>query len=136
MAFRRPGLKITDAILSDLPVLTGTIRRCRPARSAPKTASSGARDAPDARAGLSNGLSWARSGELRETTVAYLGISGWKLIGSIFVAYTIFVNDVISELRDSKFRPEQAIATFDISVVDQNERTSSAARKRFCFRKN
>ena len=65
---------------------------------------------------------WARTGELRETAVAFLGINEWKFLGPIFVGDTIFVNYKISELRDSKSKPTQAIAVFDVSIVDQNER--------------
>ena len=66
---------------------------------------------------------------MRETAVAFLGISDWKFIEPIFVGDTIFVNYRISELRDSKSRPTQAIATFDVSVVDQNDRIVQRGKK-------
>ena len=49
-----------------------------------------------------HGLMWARTGELRETAVAFLGIGEWKFVGPIFIGDTIFVNYRIVELRDSK----------------------------------
>jgi acyl dehydratase len=76
-----------------------------------------------------HGLMWARTGELRETAVAFLGINQWKFVGPIFVGDTIFVNYRIAELRDSQSRPTQAIATFDVEVVNQDERVVQRGRK-------
>ena len=76
-----------------------------------------------------HGLMWARTGELRETAIAFLGISDWKFVGPIFIGDTIFVNYRIAELRDSKSKPTQAIATFDVEVVDQDERVVQRGRK-------
>jgi acyl dehydratase len=76
-----------------------------------------------------HGLMWARTGELRETAIAFLGISDWKFVGPIFIGDTIFVNYRIAELRDSKSRPTQAVATFDVDVVNQNERVVQQGRK-------
>jgi acyl dehydratase len=72
---------------------------------------------------------WARTGELRETAIAFLGISDWKFVGPIFVGDTIFVNYVLAELRDSRSRPTQAIANFDVQVVKQNGMVVQSGRK-------
>ena len=50
-------------------------------------------------------------------------------VGPIFIGDTIFVNYRIVELRDSKSRPTQAIATFDVEVVDQTDRVVQRGRK-------
>src|SRR5206468_1809678 len=76
-----------------------------------------------------HGLMWARTGELRATAVAFLGIDGWKFIGPIFIGDTIFVNYRIAELRDSKSRPTQAIATFDVEIVNQEGTVVQQGRK-------
>jgi acyl dehydratase len=76
-----------------------------------------------------HGLMWARTGELRETAVAFLGISDWKFIEPVFVGDTIFVNYQISELRESKSRPTQAIATFDVAIVNQDNRIVQRGKK-------
>jgi hypothetical protein len=39
------------------------------------------------------------------------------------------VNYRIAELRDSRSRPTQAIATFDVEVVDQDDRILQTGRK-------
>jgi acyl dehydratase len=72
---------------------------------------------------------WPRTGELRETAIAFLGISDWKFVGPIFIGDTIFVNYQISELRDSQSRPTQAIAVFDVSVVNQDDTIVQRGRK-------
>jgi acyl dehydratase len=123
MAFRSPGRTITDADLVGFAGLTGDYSELHTSEVYAKNSQFGRRVAHGL-LGLAyaHGLMWARTGELRETAVAFLGINEWQFLGPIFVGDTIFVNYKISELRDSKSRPTQAIAVFEVSVVDQNER--------------
>ena len=123
MEFRSPGRTITDADLVGFAGLTGDYSELHTSEVYAKNSQFGRRVAHGL-LGLAyaHGLMWARTGELRETAVAFLGINEWKFLGPIFVGDTIFVNYTISELRDSKSRPTQAIAVFDVSVVDQNDR--------------
>jgi len=76
-----------------------------------------------------HGLMWPRTGELRETAIAFLGIESWKFVGPIFVGDTIFVNYVLAELRDSRSRPTQAIAGFDVELVKQDGSVVQSGRK-------
>ena len=130
MAFRSPGRTITDADLMAFAGLTGDYSELHTSDVYAKASQFGRRVA-HGMLGLAyaHGLMWARTGELRETAVAFLGISDWKFLGPIFVGDTIFVNYAIVELRDSKSRPTQAIATFDVSVVTQDERIVQQGRK-------
>jgi acyl dehydratase len=130
MAFRSPGRTITDADLVGFAGLTGDFSELHTSDVYAKNSQFGRRVA-HGMLGLAyaHGLMWARTGELRETAIAFLGISDWKFIEPIFVGDTIFVNYRISELRDSKSRPTQAIATFDVAIVDQNDRTVQRGRK-------
>jgi acyl dehydratase len=123
MAFRSPGRTITDADLVGFAGLTGDYSELHTSEVYAKNSQFGRRVAHGL-LGLAyaHGLMWARTGELRETAVAFLGINEWKFLGPIFVGDTIFVNYKISELRDSKSMPTQAIAVFDVSVVNQNDR--------------
>jgi acyl dehydratase len=123
MSFRSPGRTITDADLVGFAGLTGDYSELHTSEVYAKNSQFGRRVAHGL-LGLAyaHGLMWARTGELRETAVAFLGINEWKFLGPIFVGDTIFVNYKISELRDSKSKPTQAIAVFDVSVVDQNDR--------------
>ncbi len=76
-----------------------------------------------------HGLMWPRTGELRETAIAFLGIEDWRFVGPIFVGDTIFVEYEIASLRDSKSRPTQAIATFDVKLVNQDGAVVQQGRK-------
>lgn len=130
MAFRSPGRTITDADLVGFAGLTGDFSELHTSDVYAKNSQFGRRVA-HGMLGLAyaHGLMWARTGELRETAIAFLGISEWKFLEPIFLGDTIFVNYQICELRESRSRPTQAIATFDVSVVDQNGRVVQRGRK-------
>lgn len=130
MAFRSPGRTITDADLVGFAGLTGDYSELHTSDVYAKHSQFGRRVA-HGMLGLAyaHGLMWARTGELRETAVAFLGIDGWKFVAPIFVGDTIFVNYAIAELRDSRSRPGQAIAVFDVEVVDQNGNVLQRGRK-------
>ncbi len=130
MAFRSPGRTITDADLIAFAGLTGDYSELHTSEVYARASQFGRRVA-HGMLGLAyaHGLMWARTGELRETAVAFLGIGDWKFVGPIFVGDTIFVNYRIAELRESKSRPTQAIATFDVELVDQDERVVQRGRK-------
>lgn len=130
MSFRSPGRTITDADLVSFAGLTGDFSELHTSDVYAKASQFGRRVA-HGMLGLAyaHGLMWARTGELRETAIAFLGISDWKFVGPIYIGDTIFVNYQIAELRESKSRPTQAIATFDVALVDQNERLLQQGRK-------
>ena len=130
MAFRSPGRTITDADLVGFAGLTGDFSELHTSDVYARSSQFGRRVAHGL-LGLAyaHGLMWPRTGELRETAIAFLGISDWKFVGPIFVGDTIFVNYQISELRDSKSRPTQAIAVFDVSVMNQDDTIVQRGRK-------
>jgi acyl dehydratase len=130
MSFRSPGRTITDADLVAFAGLTGDFSELHTSDVYAKNSQFGRRVA-HGMLGLAyaHGLMWARTGELRETAVAFLGISDWRFIAPIFVGDTIFVDYRIAELRDSKSRPTQAIATFDVDVVNQDGTIVQQGRK-------
>src|SRR5215471_13919291 len=130
MSFRSPGRTITDADLVAFAGLTGDHSELHTSDVYAKSSQFGRRVA-HGMLGLAyaHGLMWARTGELRETAVAFLGISDWKFVGPIFVGDTIFVDYRIAELRDSKSKPTQAIATFEVELVNQNGQVVQRGRK-------
>lgn len=130
MAFRSPGRTITDADLVGFAGLTGDYSELHTSDVYAKNSQFGRRVAHGL-LGLAyaHGLMWPRTGELRETAIAFLGINEWKFVGPIFVGDTIFVNYTLAELRDSKSRPSQAIAIFDVAVVNQDERVVQQGKK-------
>ena len=123
MSFRSPGRTITDADLVAFAGLTGDYSELHTSDVYAKSSQFGRRVA-HGMLGLAyaHGLMWPRTGELRDTAIAFLGISDWRFVGPIFVGDTIFVNYRIAQLRDSKSKPTQAIALFDVELVTQDGR--------------
>ena len=130
MSFRSPGRTITDADLVAFAGLTGDYSELHTSDVYARNSQFGRRVA-HGMLGLAyaHGLMWARTGELRDMAVAFLGISDWRFTGPIFIGDTIFVDYAIAELRDSRSRPTQAIATFDVAVVNQHDVTVQQGRK-------
>jgi acyl dehydratase len=130
MAFRSPGRTITDADLVAFSGLTGDYSELHTSDVYARNSEFGRRVA-QGMLGLAyaHGLMWARTGELRDTAIAFLGIGDWKFVAPIFVGDTLFVNYRLAELRDSRSRPTRAIATFDVELVNQDERVLQRGRK-------
>jgi len=130
MRFRSPGRTILDADLIGFAGLTGDYSELHTSDVYAKASQFGRRVA-HGMLGLAyaHGLMWARTGELRETAVAFLGIEDWRFLDPIFVGDTIFVDYVLAELRDSRSRPSQAIAIFEVAVVNQDGATVQRGRK-------
>jgi len=130
MQFRSPGRTVTDADLVGFAGLTGDFSELHTSDIYAKSSQFGRRVA-HGMLGLAyaHGLMWARTGELRETAIAFLGISDWRFLGPIYVGDTIFVNYTLAELRDSKSRPTQAIASFDVELIKQDGTVAQRGRK-------
>jgi acyl dehydratase len=130
MRFRSPGRTVLDADVIGFAGLTGDYSELHTSDVYARASQFGRRVA-HGMLGLAyaHGLMWARTGELRETAVAFLGIEDWKFVGPIFVGDTIFVDYVLAELRDSRSRPTQAIATFDVAVIKQDGAVVQRGRK-------
>jgi len=130
MEFRSPGRTIPDADLVAFAGLTGDYSELHTSDVYARSSQFGRRVA-HGMLGLAyaHGLMWARTGELRHTAIAFLGINEWKFVGPIFVGDTIFVNYRIAELRDSKSKPTQAIAIFEVEVETQDKRIVQRGRK-------
>ena len=130
MSFRSPGRTITDADIVAFAGLTGDYSELHTSDVYAKSSQFGRRVA-HGMLGLAyaHGLMWPRTGELRETAVAFLGIADWRFVGPIFIGDTIFVNYRLAELRDSKSKPTQAVATFDVEVVNQDGQVVQRGRK-------
>jgi acyl dehydratase len=130
LAFRSPGRTIGEADLIGFAGLTGDFSELHTSDVYAKASQFGRRVA-HGMLGLAyaHGLMWARTGELRPTVIAFLGMSDWRFVGPIYIGDTIFVNYVIAEIRDSASKPGQAIVTFDVEVVDQDDRVVQKGRK-------
>lgn len=130
LTFRSPGRTITEADVVAFAGLTGDYSELHTSEVYARASQFGRRVA-HGMLGLAyaHGLMWPRTGELRETAIAFLGISDWRFLGPIFIGDTIFVNYALAELRDSKSKPTQAIATFDVELVNQDGRVVQRGRK-------
>jgi len=130
MSFRSPGRTITEADIVAFAGMTGDYSELHTSEVYARHSQFGRRVA-HGMLGLAyaHGLMWPRTGELRETAIAFLGINEWKFVGPIFVGDTIFVDYRIAELRDSKSRPTQAIAIFDVELVNQDGQVVQRGRK-------
>lgn len=130
LEFRSPGRTITDADLVGFAGLTGDFSELHTSDVYAEASQFGRRVA-HGMLGLAyaHGLMWPRTGELRQTAIAFLGISDWRFRGPVFVGDTIFVEYEIVELRDSKSKPDQAIATFDVKLVNQSGGVVQQGRK-------
>jgi acyl dehydratase len=130
MSFRSPGRTITEADIVAFAGLTGDYSELHTSEVYARSSQFGRRVA-HGMLGLAyaHGLMWPRTGELRETAIAFLGIGDWRFVGPIFVGDTIFVDYRIAELRDSKSKPTQAIATFDVELVNQDGAVVQRGRK-------
>src|SRR5438552_13999990 len=130
MSFRSPGRTITDADLVAFSGLTGDYSELHTSEVYAKSSQFGRRVA-HGMLGLAyaHGLMWPRTGELRETAIAFLGINDWRFVGPIFIGDTIFVNYTLAELRDSKSRPTQAIGSFVLEVMEHENPVVNRGRQ-------
>ena len=121
MEFLSPGRTITDADLVGFAGLTGDFSELHTSDVYARSSQFGRRVA-HGMLGLAyaHGMMWARTGEFRQSAIAFLGISDWKFVAPLFVGDTMFVRYVVRELRDSKSRPTQAIASFDVQILNQD----------------
>jgi acyl dehydratase len=130
LSFRSPGRTITDADLVGFAGLTGDFSELHTSDVYAQASQFGRRVA-HGMLGLAyaHGLMWARTGELRQTIIAFLGIGDWRFIAPIYIGDTLFVNYVIASMRDSSSKPTQAIVTFDVELVDQDSRLVQKGQK-------
>lgn len=130
LSFRSPGRTITDADVLGFAGLTGDFSEVHTSDVYAKASQFGRRIA-HGMLGLAyaHGLMWPRTEMLRHTAIAFLGISDWRFVAPIFIGDTIFVNYSVAELRDSRSKPDQAIVTFDVEVVDQDGRVCQRGQK-------
>jgi acyl dehydratase len=78
---------------------------------------------------LAHGLMWPRTGAMRDIAVALLGVSDWRFRRPIFLGDTIHVRYRIAEMRDSRRYPDQAIVTFEVSLLGEDDAVLQEGRK-------
>jgi acyl dehydratase len=130
LEFASPSRTVTESDVVQFAGLTGDYSELHTSEEFAKKTDYGRRVA-HGMLGLAyaHGLMWARTGELRDCAIAFLGISDWRFRGPIFLGDTIRVRYTISELRESASRPGQAIATFDVKVLNQDDEVVQEGKK-------
>lgn len=130
MEFLSPGRTITDADLVGFAGLTGDFSELHTSDVYAQSSQFG-RKVAHGMLGLAyaHGLMWARTGEFRQSAIAFLGINDWKFVAPLFVGDTMFVRYVVQELRQSNSRPTQAIAAFAVQVLNQDGETVQSGTK-------
>jgi acyl dehydratase len=78
---------------------------------------------------IAHGLMWPRTNALRDVAIAFLGIADWRFRGPIFLGDTIHVYYKLVELRDSRSRPSEAIATFEVKLINDRGEVVQEGRK-------
>lgn len=68
---------------------------------------------------IAHGLMWPRTNALRDIAIAFLGISDWRFRGPIYLGDTVHVSYRITEMRDSRSNPGQAIVTFEVALNNE-----------------
>lgn len=130
MSFNSPGRTITDADVLAFAAYTGDYSELHTSDVYAQS-SQFKRRVAHGLLGLAyaHGLMWARTGDLREIAIAFLGINDWRFVAPIFIGDTIFVNYVLSNLRDSKSAPDQSVATFAVELINQHGDTVQKGQK-------
>lgn len=130
LTFRSPGRTITDADVIGFAGLTGDYSEVHTSDVYAEASQFGRRIAHGL-LGLAyaHGLMWPRQDLLRKTAVAFLGIEDWRFSSPIFIGDTIFVEYAVHAMRDSRSNPDQAIVTFDVRVLNQNDEVCQRGRK-------
>lgn len=130
MSFESPSRTITEADVVMFAGLTGDYSELHTSEEFAKRTDFQRRVAHGL-LGLAyaHGLMWARTGELRDCAIAFLGLSEWKFRRPIFLGDTIHVKYRIAEMRESKSNPERGIVTFDVQVFNQHNEVVQEGKK-------
>lgn len=120
--FVSPSRTITDADLVGFAGLTGDFSEMHTSEEFAARSQFGRRIAHGL-LGLSyaHGLMWARTGELRDCAIAFLGISDWAFRAPLYIGDTMHVTYEIENLRVSRSNPGQAIVTYRVEVRNQHD---------------
>lgn len=120
LRFTSPTRTITEADVGMFAGLTGDYSELHTSEEFAKATQYGQRVAHGL-LGLTfaHGLMWPRTNAFRRCAVAFLGLSDWRFRGPIYLGDTIHVSYEVADLRVSRTNPEQGIATFAVSVINQ-----------------
>ncbi|WP_406358101.1 MaoC/PaaZ C-terminal domain-containing protein [Streptomyces sp. NBC_01635] len=70
---------------------------------------------------FAHGLMWARTGELDQSVIAFLGISDWRFTAPIHFGDTLHVDYAVTAQRPSSSQTDRGIVEFEARVVNQHD---------------
>lgn len=116
-----PSRTVTEADVGNFASLTGDYFPLHTSEEYAKQTEFGTRIAHGL-LGLTfaQGLMWARTGELDESVVAFLGIGEWKFLAPIHFGDTLKVGYEVVTQRASASRPDRGVVEFDVTVLNQH----------------
>lgn len=137
LEFESPTRTVTETDVVMFAALTGDYSELHTSEAFAKQTQYGRRVAHGLLGlALAHGLMWPRTGDLRDCAVAFLGIADWHFRRPIFLGDTIHVLYRIAELRDSRSHPDQAIATFDVQLLNERGEVVQEGRKALLLSKS
>lgn len=68
---------------------------------------------------FAHGLMWARTGELDDSALAFLGVRDWRFTAPIHFGDTLHVEYEVVARRPSESRPDRGVVEFGVRVLDQ-----------------
>jgi acyl dehydratase len=112
-----PSRTVTEADVGDFAGLTGDRFPLHTSESYARTTEFGTRIAHGL-LGLTfaHGLMWARTGELDESALAFLGIREWRFLAPIRFGDDIHVDYRVIERRESTSKPDRGVVEFGVQV--------------------
>lgn len=69
---------------------------------------------------FAHGLMWARTGELDESIIAFLGIGEWKFLAPIHFGDSLHVEYEVVTRRQSAKHPDRGVVDFGVTVFNQH----------------
>jgi acyl dehydratase len=120
-AWQSPTRTVTEADVGDFAGLTGDRFPLHTSEEYARRTSFGTRVAHGL-LGLTfaHGLMWARTGELDDSAIAFLGIKEWEFLGPIRFGDTIGVAYEVTSARASSSKPDRGVVEFAVRVLNQD----------------
>lgn len=78
---------------------------------------------------FAHGLMWARTGELDDSIIAFLGIAEWEFRRPIRFGDAIHVVYEVAERRPSRSRDDRGVVAFEVAVLNQRNEVVQRGRK-------
>jgi acyl dehydratase len=121
-SWRSPSRTVTEADVGNFAGLTGDRFPLHTSEEYAKRTQFGTRIAHGLLGlAFAHGLMWARTGELDDSVIAFLGIREWEFIGPIHFGDTIRVEYAVVAQRSSTTKPDRGVVEFEVRLLNQHD---------------